>query len=322
VEGSPAPAVDPDAAPALHPNVETLWKQRGAAIDDGAGRPYGTIRHASLSGSKFTDADVALLRPFSALEVVQLTGSQVTDAGLASLADLTSIRQLWLTETAVTDAGLKHLARMKNLERLHLDGTAVTDAGLDSLHGLTALQLVAVQRTKVTDAGVERARAKLPNTKFAQDTKYFEYTSPDGRFSAKFPWAAPKPRTRTQNTPFGAVTDTLYEVNNNSVSAGVTVADFSAPQLAGADLEQVATAGRDAIAREYGGTVAKDDRKTFGGNVVRDIGIEFPARDARAPAHFRYLIHGRRLYTVAMVAEFGISEREKDAFFGSFKILK
>src|SRR5262245_61384531 len=155
------------------------------------------------------------------------------------------------------------------------------------------------------------------------ETRYFAYRSPDGRFAVAFPWRQAAQRTRTQNTPFGQITDTAFEVENWPNSALLAVADFASPQLMNANLEQVVTAGRDAVAQGNRATVAKDARKSERGIIVRDVVFNIPGKNGQGPAYFRYLIHGRRLYTLAILSDGSvISEVEKEAFFNSLKILK
>jgi hypothetical protein len=154
-------------------------------------------------------------------------------------------------------------------------------------------------------------------------TPFFAYDDPGRWFKASFPWGTPTQGTRTQGTPFGQVTDTTYEVNVGSKSAAVYVSDWSGPQLKGADLEQVATTGAHAVAKGFGGQVAANTRTAFGANATRDVTIAFPGRPGQGPAYFRYLIHGRRLYTLAILIDRGtVSEADRDRFFNSFKILK
>lgn len=156
-----------------------------------------------------------------------------------------------------------------------------------------------------------------------QRTEFFNFNSPDGTFKASFPWAGPFIRTRTQGTPFGQVTDTCYEVVSGSKSASVYVSDWSGPQQKNANLEEVASTGANAVAQSFGGAVAKNTRTAFGENVIREVTIDFPGRAGQGPAYFRYYIHGRRLYTVAILIDRGtVPDADRDKFFDSFKILK
>ena len=106
-------------------------------------------------------------------------------------------------------------------------------------------------------------------------------------------------------------------------SAAVMVADFSTPPLATVNLELIVNDGRNAIAKATGGTVTTDKRTTSGDLVTRDIVIEIPGRNGQGPLYFRYVIHGRRLYTVAIMSDgFNIPADIKDRFLNSFKVLR
>lgn len=64
---------------------------------------------------------------------VNLSGTKVTDAELAVLVPLTSLTTINLSGTPVTDVGVKELAALQNLNVLTLSGTKVTDAGVKEL---------------------------------------------------------------------------------------------------------------------------------------------------------------------------------------------
>ena len=264
---------------------------------------------------------MALLKSIPSLVSVNLAQSKVTDAGLAALADLPAVSSLTLSDTAITDAGLAHVRKLTRLNTLALDGTSVTDAAA-SVTALPSLGLIDLRRTRATDAGVAKLKAAKPSIGLWLDTKYVAFTAPDGRFSVTFPWKEPTQGTRSQKTPFGDVTDTLFEAKDGLSSAGVRVADFTGP-LANANLEQVVNAGVEAIAREIPATVKSDTRTENGGVVTRDVVFDIPGHNGQGPAYFRYVIHGRRLYTLAILSDgLSIPEDVKNRFFDSFKLLK
>lgn len=163
-----------------------------------------------------------------------------------------------------------------------------------------------------------------PKAPAEERAPFFPYEAPDGWFKVSFPWGTPGVNTRTQNVaPYGQVTDTVYEVRVGSKSAAVYVADWSAPHLKNADLEQVAAGGSHAVAQAFGGFVGEANRKAYGTNVIRDATILFHGRVNQGPAYFRYLIHGRRMYTLAILVDRGtVPVADRDQFFNSFKILK
>ena len=324
------PPAEPDPAPAENPKpgaapansaVEAL-RGRGARVTDAFGKPDGLPVNAVLTGPKFGDADVAVLKSFPTLRSVALSRTKVTDAGLAPLAELPDLTMLFLTDTAITDAGLVHVRKLANLNYLYLDGTGVTDAGLEPLKNLTKLVHIDARRTRVTDAGVAKLRAANARIGVAQDTKYVEFTAPDGHFKVSFPWKQPTQTTRNQMTPFGRVADTMFEVKDGSSSAGVAVADF-ATQLPNVNVEQVVNTGVEALARELPAAVKSDTRSVNGAVVTRDVVFDVRGGNGQGPAYFRYVIHGRRLYTLAVLSDgLSVPEDIKTRFFDSFKLLK
>jgi hypothetical protein len=303
--------------------VETL-RTRGALLTGPQSRLEGPIIYASLIGAKFGDNDVALLKTIPTLRIVALSKSRVTDAGLAALADLPELQTLFLTDTAVTDAGLVHLRKFTRLNYLHLDGTAVTDAGVESLKSLTSLVQLDVRRTKVTDSAVARLKATNKRVAVVQDTKYFPIKV-SGQFSAEFPWTKPVERTRTQMLKAGGkFTDTVYETRDESNSTGIAVADFASPHLMNVNLEHVVNESRDAIAVAINGKVTTDKRTLSGELVIRDIIIEMQGRRGQgSPSYVRYVISGRRVYTLTFLCDGeDIPPDVKDQFFNSFKVLR
>jgi len=161
-----------------------------------------------------------------------------------------------------------------------------------------------------------------PGRKAASTTvPFFEFTSPDGRFQAAFPFRQPSQRPRTQKTPFGMVTDTAFEVDEGKWSVLVAVGDWDTPQLKGVNLEQVADTGRDTIANALRARVASEQRTTNNGIITRHLVFEFLNRPGQGPAYFRYVIHGRRLYTLAILITGGtVADADRDRFFDSFRI--
>jgi hypothetical protein len=319
----PAPAAArprDDPSPAA---VEAL-RARKAVLLDGSGKTTGPVTTAYLAGPGFGDDDVALLRHLVTLRILGLRGTKVTDAGLAPVAELRALNHLDLAETGITDTGLPLVRDLQSLHYLYLNQTGVTDAGLDTLAAVKSLKHLEVRKTRVTAAGVAKLRAAVPGLIVSQDTRWYSYTSPDGRFTATFPWKLPTPRSRTQGTPFGQVADTILEAEQGSYSAALSFADFTTPPLAGVALDRVIDAGRDAVAKGWSGTVARDERKDYGmGNFVRNVTIEIPSRPNQGPVHFRYLAHGRRLYTLAALADGGtVPAEEVEQFFSSFRIVR
>ncbi|HJZ60169.1 MAG TPA: hypothetical protein VKE74_34825 [Gemmataceae bacterium] len=168
----------------------------------------------------------------------------------------------------------------------------------------------------------EEGAGNSPDRKAPSTTvPFFEFTSPDGRFQAAFPLRQPTQRPRTQQTPFGTINDTAFEVDEGKWSVLVAVGDWDTPQLKGVNLEQVADTGRDTIAKALRTRVASEQRTTSNGIITRHIVFEFQSRPAQGPAYFRYVIHGRRLYTLAILINGAtVADADRDRFFDSFKI--
>jgi hypothetical protein len=302
--------------------VDTL-RGRGAKLLDAYFKTEGPVVHAWLTDSKIGDAEVAMLRSIPSLQSIILAKSKVTDAGLTALSNLGDVHTLSLTDTAISDAGLVHIRKMRGLRTLSIDGTSVTDAGMETLKGHPTLRFVDIRRTRVTEAGVATLKVNNASLTVSQETRYYQFTGPDGRWSAAFPWKKPGSRTRTQMTPFGRITDTVYEVEQGTGSAMVAVADLAAAPLDRVNPEDVANSGRDAVAATLGATVAKDERKVSGETIVRDVVLDIRGRNGQGPAYFRYVIDGRRLYTLAILSNgLSIPEAEKNRFFNSFKIVR
>src|SRR5262249_48686392 len=125
-------------------------------------RAVPRIRSLYLSGSRGTDAGLAVLREAIDLEELNIGGTAVGDDGVAHLEGLQCLRRLVLSNTRITDAALACLRKLPALEILYLTGTAVTDRGLEHLEHLPRLRELWLYKTALGDAAVDRLRRKLP----------------------------------------------------------------------------------------------------------------------------------------------------------------
>jgi hypothetical protein len=126
------------------------------------------------------------------------------------------------------------------------------------------------------------------------------------------------------STPFGNVADVIVETMDGPRSAAISYADFDTPQLAAVNLDKVVDAGRDAIATGWRGQVTADVRtEPRAGVFTRDITITIPNRRTQGPVYFRWIGFGRRLYTLAILADRdSVPIADRDRFFSSFQVLK
>lgn len=88
-------------------------------------RTEAEIAEIDLSGTKFSDGDLADLARWPAspaLAVLNLAGTPVTSAGLGHLQHLRQLKQLDLSDTAISDAGLNDLRDVKTLRHLVVKG--------------------------------------------------------------------------------------------------------------------------------------------------------------------------------------------------------
>ena len=113
------------------PKAEQDLHQIGGAVF----RKGGHVVEINLSGTRCTDAHLALVAGFPKLTDLSLESTIISDAGIAHLAGLDSLEWLNLYRTNVGDAGLKHLSRLPALKLLPVGKTRVTDKGLAHLAG-------------------------------------------------------------------------------------------------------------------------------------------------------------------------------------------
>lgn len=132
-------------------------------LDDADFAKIGDLSHlhtCNLSGSKVTDAQMAVLGTLPGLLVLQVDNSPgVTSEGLVHVAKLRSLERLFANDTSIDDAGLAHLNGLPNLNTVNLSHTKITDAGLKHLVGAPKLEVLRICGNEVTDAGVESLKA-------------------------------------------------------------------------------------------------------------------------------------------------------------------
>ena len=88
-----------------------LIEHLGGSVAREGEKPRKPVVSVDLSGTKVTDAELAVLVPLTSLTTINLSGTQVTDVGVKELAALQNLNVLTLSGTKVTDAGVKELQK-------------------------------------------------------------------------------------------------------------------------------------------------------------------------------------------------------------------
>lgn len=142
-------------------HVVTALKNMGGQVQRDPKAPGQPVIGLNLSGTRVTNADLALLKPLQGLRTLILTQIAITDAGLQHIEPLLQLRGLFLPVN-ITDAWLVHVKGLIHLEHLTLRESQVFDAGLVHLKGLQILKSLGLHGTKVTDAGLRDIQQALP----------------------------------------------------------------------------------------------------------------------------------------------------------------
>ena len=116
--------------------------------------------HATLTGTKVTDADVAALEALTDLTTLTLRGANINGEGLDRLAGMPKLGILFLDNTEVTDMLLDHLTKMTNLAFLSINNSKITIPGLDRLTMMTNLRVLRLWEARIT--GEEAVHPKAP----------------------------------------------------------------------------------------------------------------------------------------------------------------
>jgi beta-lactamase regulating signal transducer with metallopeptidase domain/Leucine-rich repeat (LRR) protein len=129
-----APAVrGPGAAgPPWGQAIARIYEMGGTVTRDET-KPERPVISATLSGTKVTDADLAVLTGLSDLRHLTLTGTTITGEGLDRLTGLTNWHILNLYQTEVPDALVDHVTRLTGVTRMTLMDSSITFAGLDRM---------------------------------------------------------------------------------------------------------------------------------------------------------------------------------------------
>ena len=145
IKGAPKP-VRPVIIPELDPEraaeqrtplaaaVQQLQRRLPGVIDYESRGSADLEVNASLMGSRFGDAELAMLGPLSAhIARADFSGTAVTDASAALLSAMTGLERLRLANTRIGDMTIRSLAPLKKLRSLSVTGTKVTDQSLAAL---------------------------------------------------------------------------------------------------------------------------------------------------------------------------------------------
>ncbi len=153
------PAVVAKQRAALAATVAQLQKQFPDALQYESRGSADLVVNMSLLGSKFGDADLAVLKPLAGrIVVADFSNTSITDRSTAVIAEMKRLRLLRLANTKITDATLQALGGLDQLESVSVFGTAVTPAALPSVAQLPKLRHIYVGETKIG------ADAPIPDT--------------------------------------------------------------------------------------------------------------------------------------------------------------
>jgi internalin A len=86
-----------------------------------------------VSGTKFTDDDLAALTQVHHVNELNLAGTQITNAGIRHLQSMEYLTKLDVSDTRLTDEGVKGLSSLENLSSLRAMGTEITYEALEAL---------------------------------------------------------------------------------------------------------------------------------------------------------------------------------------------
>jgi hypothetical protein len=132
------PELDPARAAAqrapLMAAVQQLQHRLPGVIDYESRDSADLEVDASLMGSRFGDAELAMLGPLAAHIVrADFSDTAITDASASALAAMTGLERLRLANARISDTTIRALAPLKKLRSLSVTGTKVTGDGLASL---------------------------------------------------------------------------------------------------------------------------------------------------------------------------------------------
>ncbi len=108
---------------------------------------FSRVRHVTLVGDSFADAELQCLESLPDLRTLLVGGPRVTDAGLVHLKHSHRLEELQLSGPGITDAGLTNLQSLRELRTLEFTCCSITDEGMQYLMPLTNLRTLKSYRS-------------------------------------------------------------------------------------------------------------------------------------------------------------------------------
>lgn len=105
----------------------------------------------SLTGEKWTDADLKIFDKYKTVYIIDFSGSPISERGLRHLEG-NPVDRLQLNRTAVST--LDYLPNKDKLTLLELTGTAITDSSLKQLLSCSVLETLDLSETNLTADGI------------------------------------------------------------------------------------------------------------------------------------------------------------------------
>jgi hypothetical protein len=100
---------------------------------------------------------------------LDVSGTKFTDDDLATLAQVRHIKELNLAGTPITDAAIRHLQSMDYLSKLDVSRTRLTNEGVNGLSSLVNLSSLRVLGTEITYDALEALDDALPHAHFCEE---------------------------------------------------------------------------------------------------------------------------------------------------------
>jgi beta-lactamase regulating signal transducer with metallopeptidase domain/Leucine-rich repeat (LRR) protein len=166
---APAAPDPPAANPARAQTIARIYELGGSVTRDET-KPDRPVINATLSGTKVTDADLAMLTEITTLTSLTLMGTEISGDGLDRLSGLTNLRFLYLHKTEATDELMDHVTRLPNLISLTLRDSSITFAGLDRIASKSSMRNLSFWDVRITGDAVAPPKT-APKLRDVQLTK-------------------------------------------------------------------------------------------------------------------------------------------------------
>ncbi len=155
---APAPALPVPAQTAADPAqqqaIARIYELGGSVVRDEK-QPDRPVIYATLTGTKFTDADLAALTALPELTNLTLMGTNIKGEGLDHLGKLTKLTVLSLLRTEATDTLIEHVAKLTSVNSLSLNGCTLTFAGFDRIATQSNVRTLHLYGVRITGDAAE-----------------------------------------------------------------------------------------------------------------------------------------------------------------------